>query len=304
MKEEGVKTVGAPTPLERIILEDIEARTGLSFTRLGSMDTSDKRIADAVLPVLIGWVDKLEDNNLRHAVYSRFFSLQAYKYLVVIISWWAHERNQLALSSLTQTLSLLVRCTDAERVWALCQELPPRPFHYLLVSKLAGCACVEREAKDALVAGLNTEVLRAADLGYIAKVSDPRIQQWFERKVDSSDKYIRAVAMRAVSRRKTLPKGLVYATLPPARTAELFSTEEDLVNVKHLLQQMANEFKLKIPSAIKSGKFLSDLELNKWAVATVSSPDQGSASLWFRLDDIDTVEVALLGEERQASEVH
>ena len=87
MKEEGMKTVGGPTPLETLILEHIKAKTGLRFTRLGSMETSDKRIADAVLPVLIGWVDKLDDNNHRHAFYSRFFSLQAYNYLDVIISW-------------------------------------------------------------------------------------------------------------------------------------------------------------------------------------------------------------------------
>ena len=139
------------TPLEKIILADIQDRTGLSFRKLGGIDTRDAYIAMAVLPILAEWVAKVDDRSHRCGIYHRFHTPHASPYVEQLISWWTNESDELSLSFLTQNLALVVECADAQRVWKLCQVLPPRPCHYMLLSKLARCSAVAPEAKDALV---------------------------------------------------------------------------------------------------------------------------------------------------------
>jgi hypothetical protein len=290
------------TPQELFILSDIERKTGLRFRLLGGIDTRDEAIARVVLPILAEWPEKIADRSQRDAVYSRFHTPHAYPYLDQIISWWIKE-DPLALDLLTQDLALIVKCCDAERVWKLCKEVPRRPFHYMLVSKLATCPDVEREAKDALVHALQSESLRAGDLSYIAKVDDVRIREWFRGQVGSPDPAIRAVAKRVSSHNRPLPKGLYYASAGLDRSCALFSTEEDMDNVGVLLQKLEEDFCVKIPAVIKSGRFLSSVEINRWIVTHLLSRESKPVSLWFRLEDIDTVEINLAQESSERSQV-
>src|ERR1700693_3873398 len=88
-----------------IILDDVEEKTGLTFKKLAGIDTRDKSIAATVLPVLAGWVEKLDDRAYRHAIYALFHTPHAYPYLAKLILWWTTEKDDLALSSLTQDLA-------------------------------------------------------------------------------------------------------------------------------------------------------------------------------------------------------
>jgi hypothetical protein len=290
--------------LESLVLKDVQEKTGLTFRKLGGIPTRDRSIAEAILPVLASWVEKLDDRAHRHAIYACFHTPHAYPYLDKLISWWTTEKDDLALSSLTQDLALLVKCGDADHVWSLCQKLPQRPFHYLLLSKLAPCDAVGRQVKDALVRELNTAALRSGDLSYIAQVEDPRIRQWFEGQINAPDPNVRAVAKRVVSRGKPWPEGLAYAQRAPERSQELFSTEADLEDINKLIQKIASDFELRIPSAIKAGAFLASAEVDRWIRVThIAAKDGEGTSLWFRLEDINTVEVVLLRESPGSSMV-
>ncbi len=282
------------TPLEAIILEDVKQSTGLVFRRLGGIPTREKAVADAVLPILAEWPSKLTDHdNYRGGIYHRFHTPHAYPFLDRIVSWWTTEQHQLNLAWLTQTLALILRCSDAERIWKLCEQLPRRQFHYMLLSKLATCPEVEQEVKDALIHGLQTEKLEAGNLSYIGQVNDPRIRRWFEGQVGSPDPNIRLVAKRVVAKSKKWPKGVEYAGQPPDRSEEMFSTEVGLEDLRQLFAQLTKGFGLKIPAAIMTGMFLASAELNRWIIVHTSKSAAQSMDLWFRLEDVDTVEVVL-----------
>lgn len=281
------------TLMENEILRDIRDKTGLTFRKLGGIDTRDKMIADAVLPVLARWVERLSDVPHRRGIYSRFNTPHAYPHLEEIIGWWTKEPDAIAAGFLTVSLASLIKRGGAERIWKLCQELPPHQFHFMLLSKLANCAAVERQVKDALVDALHTNTLRAGDLSYIAEVKDTRIRRWFAGQVLNADPNIRAVARRVVARGRALPKGVRYAESGPARSVELFSTEANLEDVKPLVKKIAGQFNLRLPAVVNSGMFLSAAEMNRWLVAELYTTDENLVSLWFRLEDVDAVEIVL-----------
>lgn len=283
------------TPIEAIILEDVKQRTGLEFRLLAGIPTrGNKAVADMVLPILAEWPGKLTNHETDRAdVYRCFHTPHAYPFLDHIVSWWTTEQHKLNLAWLTQTLALLVRRSDAERIWKLCGELPRRPFHYMLLSKLATCPEVEHQVKDVLVQGLETEKLEAGNLSYIGQVNDPRIRRWFEGQVGSPDANIRLVAKRVVAKSKKWPKGAEYSGQPPDRSEELFSTEVGLEDLRQLLAQLAKRFGFIVPAAIKTGVFLASAELNRWMIVHASNAAGFSPDLWFRLEDMDTVEVVL-----------
>jgi len=163
----------------------------------------------------------------------------------------------------------------------------------MLLSKLATCPEVEHEVKEALIRGLETEKLEAGNLSYIAQVNDPRIRRWFEGQLDAPDRNIRLVAKRVVAKGKKWPKGVEYSAQSPDRNKEMFSTEVGLEDLRQLFAQLAKGFGLKAPAAIKTGVFLASAELNRWIIVHTSSAAGVSPDLWFRLEDVDTVEVVL-----------
>lgn len=285
-------------PWETSILNDITRKTGLTFRLVGGIDTRDKAVAPLVLPVLADWVARLDDVSHRWTIYSRFHTPYARPYLEKVIYWWTSEEDRLALGTLTQVLALIVKCSDAKQVWELCQKLPPRPGHYLLVSKLGNCPEVEREVKEVLVQALKTETLEPSELSYISQIDDARMHQWFEGKVNSPNRYVRLVARRAVARSKRLPRGMEYSPQAPERTREMFSAEDDVHAVRPMLHVLVKEFGLTIPAPIASGRFLASVPLDSWVAARRLLTVEGAAvSLWFRLEDMDTVEIVLLNEQ-------
>lgn len=284
--------------VEGKILNEVEHETGHRFPFLDAIDSRDPRIASAVLPVLRNWVWLLDQPNLRNAIYARFHTPFASPYLSDLIEWWQKETDDLGLSLVTQCIVLVAKPADAARLWKLCQELPRRPLHYMLLAKLATFPATECEVKEALVKALQEDSsLTVADLEFISKVNDPRIRQWFEGQVDSVNRHIRVIAQRVVARGKKLPKEVeAVVAAEPDRRQELFSTEVDVEEAGALLRNLAKEFGLKVPAAVRRLSFLASLNVDQWVRARVTSSSQDVLSLWFRLEDSDVVEVVLVKE--------
>jgi hypothetical protein len=294
------------TPLEEQILQDIREKTGLVYRRVGGIRTDDPGTFAAVAPILADWADRITDANHRHAIYDRFNTPLAHPYLDKLISWWREESHPLASGCLTQVLTTVSTCQDAERLWKLQHEFTPRPFYYLLASKLANCASVAKEARDELVAALESNTLLPGDVAFIAQVKDePRIQNWLKQQLNSAEPALRLLAKRAARRGQSMPTGVVYAPIPPDRTPgrEVFSTECDLRDLKGVLREITNKFRLTLSPAIGKGSFLLVADLSRWLVSDVLMNQEEPAALWFRLEDIDTVELVLL-TQRSSSAQH
>lgn len=320
-------------PMEAAILRDIEARTGLSFMHLDGIDTCDRSIAEAVLPVLKEWVPLVREDNIRGGLYHRFGTANAHPHLDSLIEWWKHESEKINAGTLTWAIVQAAKPADGERLWKLCQELPPKPGHYALLAKLATFPAVEREVKDRLVEALEhlkvqmprrfddkliaelgpltpeerkaklqllfheaeeDESLTVGDVQHISQVNDPRIRKWFEGQVNSPNPGLRLVARRAVKRGKRLPRGVWYADHLPDRRAEIFSTEVDLEELRPFLAQLAKEIGLEIPAPVRTGRFLDRIDVDRWVVAPTQTTQGEPAELWFRLEDVDVVEIAAI----------
>lgn len=284
--------------LENTILEDIEHQVGHRFQHISSIDSRNAQIAGVVLPIVRRWVPILEQPDFRHAIYALFHTPFASSYVNDLMEWWQKETYELALGTLTACLALVAKPADAARLWKLCQELPRRPLHYMLLAKLATFPATECEVKEALVKALQEDSsLTVADLEFISKVNDPRIRQWFEGQVDSVNRHIRVIAQRVVARGKKLPKEVeAVVAAEPDRRQELFSTEVDVEEAGALLRNLAKEFGLKVPAAVRRLSFLASLNVDQWVRARVTSSSQDVLSLWFRLEDSDVVEVVLVKE--------
>ncbi len=291
------------TALEQSILAEVRARTGLSFRKIAGIDTRDPGIAQAVLPVIKDLLGRVGGND-RRDLFARFHTPEAYAYLDDVLSWWTNEQDEQSLSGLSQVLTLLVKDRDAVRVWRLCQELPKRPFHYMLLSKLATLPSVEREVKETLVQDLNAGAFGANELFFVARVHDPRIQRWFEGQRESPDPKIRQIAKRVAAKGSKWPKEVEYASTLPDRRMELYSVEGDLEELKELLAPFAKTFQVKIPVAIKAGSFLASAEVDRWIIAHIADAAGNPFALWFRLEDIDTVEIVLLKRAVELATVH
>jgi hypothetical protein len=281
------------TDLEQTILRDIRERTGLTFRRVGGIDTNEESIAAAVLPILADWAERLEGLPQRSACYSAFLTPFAHPFLDRIIAWWISEKGKVASSILAQAVAVAFHCADAEKVWDFCHRFPPDECYYRILAKLAACRSVEVKVRDELVAALASQNLRAGSLSYIATVPDFRIRKWFEGQTNSRDPYIKALAKRATAK-SVLPRGVEYAAQAPDRRAEVFSTEYDLADLKGVLARIGKEFGVKMPPALRSLAFLRTTELDRSLVVDVLSKQFENARLWLRLEGLDTVEILLL----------
>jgi hypothetical protein len=282
-----------PTDRDLVLFTCIaQEKTGLACKRVGGIDTKDESIAAAVLPVLADWADKLDDVPHRNACYERFLTPFAHPFIDRIIDWWVHEQDKVASSILAQTLAIAFECSDAQRIWDLCHTIPRGGCYYLLLSKLAACPSVQREARDELVAALANQKLRVGDLSDIATVADPRIRKWFEGQTNSRDPNIKVLAKRVTARR-ALPRGVEYSERVPSREREMFSTECDLAEVKEIPAKLKKEFSVVLPPSLRSATFLAAAELNRWLIIRSPGEQPREAGLWLRMEDMDTVEILL-----------
>jgi hypothetical protein len=288
--------VPPPDSLEQAIIDDVFARTSWFVRRLGGYETDEEDVARDVLPILVEWLPRFAHRkNFRGGIYQRFFTPHAVRYVDTLIEWYINEESEDNRDLLVQALALLAGPEHAERLWALCQSRIPRDLGVPLLVKLCRFSAVEHEAKDALVEFLQGSPMpRLGDLQFISEVRDPRILEWFKRHLLAPNRPLRSIARRYVERAAKLPAGLVYAQEAPDRADEITSWEVDLVELEGILKEASHEFNLKIPARIGRGGFLEIADLDRWMVTRVAvKGGEESVSLWFRLEDIDIVEVVL-----------
>ena len=276
------------------IVEEIRRKTGLHCVRFDGLDTSDEGIARVTLPILAEWVPVVPEENIRTAIYSRFNSQHASRFLPRMVKWATEERAELAREFLNFAIATALRPEDADYVWQILPELPKTPAYYAVLARLAGIPAVAAKAKLALANALQDSMLGISELIYISKVDDPRITTWFAQMTDSTDKRVRAVARRVIDRGKRLPRGVAYAEHAPDRSNELFSTEVDLDQASHILSQLEKELSLRFSPAIRQARFLSRIAIDRWVTAESQRSRDLTANVFIRLEDFSTVEIVVV----------
>jgi len=247
-----------------------------------------------VLPLLVKWVARVEDERLRHCIYALFQPPYAKAHIDDLLDWWERESYKLGVESLAQILPRLISEEHAERVWRVIERRPDAGFNYRVLAKLTEFPTVSQAAKDTIVRRLKEGRLIYSDLQAISGVADRRIQEWFAAQTDSSDKLIRSLARRISTTAPKLPTGLyVVPELPKrGRPLEIDSIEVDLEEATAYLKNLSKTYGLRIPAALRKCDFLEVLKLNTWYVTSVVT-GQGHGMLWFRLEDEDVVEILL-----------
>ena len=286
--------------VEQLILADIRGRTGLDFKMIGGIDTSDPIIAARVLPVLREWIDFHGETEEYRAGLYRPFGSQGQAYLSDIIRWWTAERDSIGLSILTHMVSQLIGASEAQLVWDRIKNDSSRPIDYELLASLAPFESVKEEVVVRICDNLATNILTASELKHIGSINDRRIQQWFKSNAAIlQNRNARIVAQRSLQQRQRLPKPLQYASKPPRRSGELFSTEVDVADIVVVVRKTIKDFGLIAPRSLLKKDLLIAADLDRWIVAPCVSSDGKANTLWFRLEDSDTVEFVLLDSPGQ-----
>jgi hypothetical protein len=57
---------------------------------------------------------------------------------------------------------------------------------------------------------------------------------------------------------------------------------------------LVKDLRLRMPTFVRTADFLSRLDQDRWAVATIQTEQGEAASVWFRLEDFDTVEICVV----------
>lgn len=274
------------------ILEAIEERTGIAFPSLGFIDTSDRKNAELVLPILADWVRKVPSEH-RAMIYSRFHTKHARPLMRTMVEWLKTETHRLNMSLLYQSIELTIAPSDGPWLWQQFSSLPDDWSKCCLLARIVTCPEVDASARELLVAELYTNYLGGSQLLAISKVDDPRIRAWFVEHLNSQDRGIAMAARRIVNRGKALPRNVSYVDFRPDLTRVLASTEIDLENVGMFLLQLARDFALKLPAAIRQAKFLSRMDTDRFVVILAQGQHGRAYNLYFRLETIDVVEVTL-----------
>jgi hypothetical protein len=276
-------------------LDVLNARLGTSLPSLASFDTRDTVIASAVLPEIAKVARDLEDTWGRHDAYARFHTPLAYPYFADVLAWLEAETHSQSQATLTQIVALLVKARDAQRVWELCRRMSKRPFYYVLLSKLATFKSVAAEVKDAIVAALEADVIPDWELQYVAKVRDPRIDEWFERQTSAMAARYQAIGRRRTSKKQ--PQGIIRSPSVPDRKLELTSAEVNLEEAPEFLTKFARQFGIIVPESLSALDFLESAPLDRWLATTAETVSGSRVTIWFRLEDVDAVELVITGED-------
>lgn len=206
--------------------------------------------------------------------------------------WLSKESDELGVGILTFSLGTAVRSVDARWLWDAFPKLPRSSNSYYLAAKLATFPSVSSEVKEWILSEVKTRPLGIAELKPISEVRDWRLHAWFESQLAVKDKQIQSLARRVTRRGEQLPKGIEYAQAGPDRSTELLSAEVDVSELGSVLKRVSATFAIAIPRAIQEGTFLSQVPIDRWAVTRLQGGG-GYARLFFRLEDIDTVELVL-----------
>jgi hypothetical protein len=291
---------------EKSIIDDIFARTNWYAERLGGYETTDEEVARDVLPILLEWFPRVADRpNFRGAIYQRFSTPHAAPFADVLMDWYLSEGNSMNQGMLAQVLAKAARSEHAVRLWQVCKARPELDCRIYLMVALSQVPVVAADVKDEMVKILYGDP--TPGIGYLqefAKVRDPRVYRWFQSKLRDPNVRLRSIARRCMRPGSKLPSGLTYARELPDRRLEARSWESNLGDFGKDLRNAAREFNLKVPARILQGQFLETAHLDNWMVTTVAVEGEPKrVALWFRLEDIGTVEIVIGGPVRAIAEV-
>lgn len=283
---------------EAAILNEIWRTTGLRFKRIGQIDTSREQEASGTLPILACWVPLAIHSGLRHEIYHCFHTPFAKPFLDALLHWWKTESVSLNAGTLSHCLAMVADSTNASRLFEAWRTTDKKPAgSYYLLARLAVFESVARPVKDELVRALNEETLNDSQLGAIARVNDRRIQNWFLERIDTGEYLIRKLARRIAGQKRRLPVAVRLADAAPDKAwRELFSAEVNLFEVKDILALFKKRFGVRVPRGLASGRFLDAAPVDTWLVTKTQAETGERRLLWFRLEDIDVVEIVLTEE--------
>lgn len=276
------------------ILREIEKRTGLTFLRLGAIDSRDQYITDKVLPVVADWVYRAQCSESRSSIYTLFGSSRATKrYVERLLKWYEQETDPLAEDMVAQVLGRYCPRTHALELLRIVKDKYRSSSYYAILVRLAILEPTAEEAAALVVGDLySREDLKPFEIQHISKLKNGSVMKWFEQRKDASNTTVRAIA------RRLFPTPIVNSALrkasdPRASHRELFSTEIDVDQAPTLLRELAVQCKLSIPSEIADGKYLNALKVDRWYCTEVPDVKGKQYKLCFRMEDIDVVEVFL-----------
>lgn len=294
-------TIRKPSQREQSILDSIHARTGLSFRRLGGVDTAQPDIAAKVLPVLREWVPLVTEPHIRHGIYSRFDTPFAVQHVDDLLSWWQAEEDALITSSLTMALTTVVTEATAARVWGQMSRQPITPSDHGLVARLASFPEIADRVLPVILSFLDGVQLRidrgervydfalAALISY-SRVPEHRVREWFARHANSGDSDLRGLARKANRHGLKLSREFRMVAAPPDPSRELYSAEVTFLEFGQSISGLADSFGIQLPATVRTGKILDALKEDLWVVCRVQG-NVGSVEMWLRREDFDTVEV-------------
>jgi hypothetical protein len=191
-----------------------------------------------------------------------------------------------------------------EAVWRVLVTEGPTENDYGFLPKLAKCSAIRAEVIERILKDLASGQMNWWQLAQAAKVDDGRIRERILAKMDDPDAEIRRVARRLAAKQTALPKGFRRGASAPPREYELFSAEVDVAELGGVLKEIEATFGVAAPRGCKSGRFTERMEVDEWVWLRAGRKEGGDAELWFRLEDIDVVEVVLMpalerSEERE-----
>ena len=273
-------------------LREIFEVTGKRYVSVGHIDTQIESIAAATLPILAKWASLCQREDVRADIYSRFCGVPALPYLDQMLFWLRKETGAIPRERLKPAIAATMKPAHDAAVWEALQQVPRCTMDYLILAKLSKSPEVGAAVKERIVADALTGTLTPFELQCVASVDDPRLRNYILSLQQHPNPDFRRVARRLAAKAQRLPKGMVLAPAGPARLSELYSTEVGAEELPALLKDFIGKYGLSLPAAIRNGRFTDTLERDRWAVFEAAS-EAGPHLVWFRLEELDTVEVVL-----------
>jgi hypothetical protein len=272
------------SPEEQKLLDQIKQATGLTFRHLGSIDTQQKSLASAVLPVLVEQAREAGDFGLRAAIYMLFATKHARPWVETIINWWTAEQDPIALSVLTMALSRALDRQHAGQVWGIAKSLPWRPNLYLLLTSLTRFSSIADQVKEFI--WVNRRNLRPGDVVDVSRVKDERIRAWCREQ-----KFLRFGLPCPEDSAQPLRFRLERSSRLPNRSSEWHSTEIDLRDLEKTIGEFFRKANLDSPNVTSLIVKVIDLPIDRWFKVRFTDARPGWPTVWLRLEDVDTVEI-------------
>ena len=127
----------------------------------------------------------------------------------------------------------------------------------------------------------------------LSTVKDRRVKDWFRTRLNSPDENIARVARRVAGKVVKPPDGVVYPAAEQWPSEEVASVEVDIAEVPGTLRDCRAQWGLKLPRWLLGKKAFEFMDRDQAATIDVTSKDNGSLTLWLRMEDYDTIEIRL-----------